>query len=247
MEERMTRREWLTQNPPPRAAKSTQGLLDGLNAQNAKRAELAQLRQKWVTHRDYWSPRVTIPGEAGQAQQQVAEANAQIAEADKQLATTNDVPGRILQLQEELKKAARCPVHRTDLYRNLNRPEDMFTCEVGPHHLFWTRVNGAATLISLDSLNLPGLDYAMTDGIAITRAQWLASHPPLALICPSHPKESLDHLSEDRIDVFRCKDAKDQNMFLWGPGANGAPSAQRPGALAVWPAEKALPPLEEPI
>jgi hypothetical protein len=240
----MTRREWLTQNPPPRAAKSTQALLDGLNQENAKRAELLQLRQKWVTHRDYWSQRSTMPGEAAQAQQQVNEANTQIGEADKQLAGTNDVPGRILQLQEELKKAARCPVHRTDLYRNLNRPEDMFTCEVGPHHLFWARVNGAPALLPLESLNLPGLDYAMTDGIAITRAQWLASHPPLSLTCPSHPKELLAHATEQdlRTDVFRCKDAWEE-MLLWGPGAgtNGR------GVLIPWPERKPLPSLEEPI
>src|SRR6266704_5170521 len=107
----MTRREWLTQNPPPRAAKSIQALLDGLNADNAKRAEMVDLRQRWVTHRDDWAARVTIPAEAAQAQQQVKDANAQIAEADKALASTGDVPSRILQLQEELKRAARCPAH----------------------------------------------------------------------------------------------------------------------------------------
>lgn len=237
----MTRREWLTQNPPPRAAKSTQALLDDLNLLNARRAELLQLRQKWVTHRDYWSARTTIPGEAAQAQQQIADANVQIGEADKQLATTNDVPGRILQLQEELKKGARCPVHRNNLFRNLNRPEDMFTCEAGPHHLFWTRVNNSPALLPLESLNLPGLDYAMTDGIAITRAQWLESHPPLSPVCPLHPKELLSHLAEEdrRTDVFFCNAEKDP--FLWGPGANGR------GALIPWPIGKPLPSLEEPI
>ena len=43
----MTRREWLTANPPPRPGKSIQQLLDPLNAQNAKRAELVTLRQRW--------------------------------------------------------------------------------------------------------------------------------------------------------------------------------------------------------
>jgi len=71
----VTRREWLIQNPPPRAGKSTQTLLDTLNLQNAKRAELVQLRQKWVTHKEYWSARVTIPGETAHAQQQVNDAN----------------------------------------------------------------------------------------------------------------------------------------------------------------------------
>jgi hypothetical protein len=238
----MTRREWLTQNPPPRAAKSTQALLDGLNQENAKRADLVQLRQKWVTHRDYWSQRSTMPGEAAQAQQQVAEANTQIGEADKQLAATNDVPGRIMQLQEELKKAARCPLHRTDLYRNLNRPEDMFTCEVGPHHLFWTRVNNSPALLPLDTLNLPGLDYAMTDGTAITRAQWLASHPPIAPECPIHEKEILDHLPDDRIDVFRCR--KSDAVLLWD-----ATPTRFAGTVNVWPGgmAKPFPSLEEPI
>jgi len=236
----MTRREWLSANPPPRPGKSIQQLLEPLNAQNAKRAELVTLRQRWEQHKAHWAARVTDPTQAQYAQQQVNDATAQIAEADKQLASTNDVPGRILQLQEELKKAASCPVHHIDLFRNLNRPEDMFTCEAGPHQLFWTRVNGAATLVSLVTLNLPGLDYAMTDGTGIPRAQWLASHPPISLVCPMHAKEQLAHSPEDRVDVFRCKEAKDQ-MLLWGPDKNGA------GALLVWTPKKPLPSLEEPV
>lgn len=236
----MTRREWLSANPPPRPGKSIQQLLEPLNAQNAKRAELVTLRQRWEQHKTYWSARITDPAQAQYAQQQSNEATTQIAEADKQLASTNDVPGRILQLQEELKKAARCPVHQADLYRNLNRPEDMFTCESGPHQLFWTRISGIGTLVSLETLNLPGLDYAMTDGTGITRAQWLASHPPVSLMCPTHPKEQLAHNPEERIDVFRCKEANGQ-VLLWGPDKNGA------AALSVWPAKKPLPSLEEPV
>lgn len=237
----ITRREWLTQNPPPRPGKSIQQLLDGLNAQNAKRAELVQLRQRWVTHKDYWAPHVTIPAEMAQAQQQVNDANTQIAEADAQLAQTADVPARIIELQQELQRSARCPVHQIDVYRNMNRPEDMFTCERGPHQLFWTLVDGKPGLLSLTDLNLPGLDYAMTEGARITRAQWLASHPPVGLVCPMHAKEQLTHQGEDRIDVFRCKDAKDQ-ILLWTTSGNAAI-----GGLTVWPAKKALPALEEPM
>jgi len=234
----MTRREWLGANPPPRPGKSIQQLLEGLNAQNAKRAELVQLRQRWELHKAHWAAFTTDPAQAQYAQQQVNESTLQIAEANKQLAMSQDVPGRILQLQEELKKSARCPVHHNDLFRNLNRPEDMFTCESGPHQLFWTRVAGAPALVSLDTLNLPGLDYAMTDGTAIPRAQWLASHPPV-LACPVHPKEQLVHQPDDRIDVFRCN--KSDAMFLWTAKPDGA------GTMNVWPAKKPLPSLEEPL
>ena len=239
----MTRREWLAANPPPRPGKSIQQLLEGLNAQNAKRAELVQLRQRWEQHKAFWLTHILPPGspqttDSQYAQGQVSEATANIAEADKQLATSQDVPGRILQLQEELKKSARCPVHHNDLFRNLNRPEDMFTCESGPHQLFWTRVNGAPALVSLDTLNLPGLDYAMTDGTAITRAQWLASHPPV-LACPVHPKEQLVHQPDDRIDVFRC--TKSDAMFLWTAKPNGV------AVMTAWPAKNPLPSLEEPV
>jgi len=234
----MTRREWLSQNPPPRAAKSTQALLDPLLQSNAKRAELVQLRQKWVAHQQHWAAQKTDPTTGQYATQQVNDAVAQIAEADKQLAATADVPVRIVQLQEELKKAAKCPQHGNDLFRNLNRPEDMFTCEVGPHHLLWTRIAGLPKLLSLTDLSLPGLDYAMTDGQAITRAQWLASHPPLALFCPMHEKEYLSHLSTDRIDVFRCKDTP-EGILLWQPSSTGQ------GFVGVWASGKDLPSLEE--
>lgn len=236
----MTRREWLTKNPPPRAAKSIQALLDGLNVENAKRAEMADLRQRWVTHRDYWNARLSFPGEAAQAQQQVRDANAQITEADKSLVATGDVPTRIQQLQEELKRAARCPVHRTDLYRNLNRPEDMFTCENGPHQLFWTRVNGSPGLIALETLALPGLDYAMTDGVAITRAQWLDSHRPQSPICPLHADEVAIEVEGNRKDVFRCK--QNGQQYLWSPTA-----VTGVGILVSWQATKPLPSLEDPV
>lgn len=237
----MTRREWLEKNPPPRAAKSTEKLLQDLNAQNAKRAELVDLRSKWVIHRDYWAARTTLPAEAAKAQQEMNEANRQISEADKQLAATNDVPGRILELQAELTRAAKCPLHHTDLFRNMNRPEDMFTCELGPHHLLWVRIpGGAGQLLVLSDLLLPGLEYPICDGKAITRAQWLASHPPLHPICPAHTKEEMSHRAEDRLDVFRCKEALDQ-MLLWTPGSNGQ------GSLIAWPAEKQLPTLEGAI
>lgn len=165
----MTRREWLTKNPPPRAGKSIQALLDGLNEQNKKRAELLQLGQSWVLHRDYWSPRATAPGEAVKAQDEIRNAERQIAEANRQLATTADVPARIVQLAEELKYSARCPQHGSDLFRSLNRPEDMFTCETGPHHLLWTLVKGQPALLPLVDLALPPIDGEMTEGKEIPK------------------------------------------------------------------------------
>ena len=236
----MTRREWLLKNPPPRAAKSTQALLDGLNAQNKGRASLIDLRQQWVRNREWWQQRVTLPNEAAAAQQNIAEANRQIGAADAQLLESADVPGRILQLEDELKRAAKCPIHHIDLYRNMNRPEDMFTCEAGPHHLLWTRINGAAALLSLADLSVPSLEYPMTDGKAISRAQWLASHPPLNVVCPLHPQETIPHKPEDRIDVFRCAEAAEQ-ILLWAPDLKGQ------GALSVFANGKSLPPLEEAI
>jgi hypothetical protein len=245
----MTRREWLTQNPPPRAAKSTQALLDGLNAQNAERARVVELRQKWVTHRDYWQARIGFPGDArigfpgeqAQAQQQMADANTQIAEADKVLAASQDVPGRILQLQEELKKTARCPTHGNDLYRNMNRPEDMFTCEVGPHQLFWTRLNGQGALLVLDTLALPGLEFPMTDGTKISRAQWLASHPaPIPSQCPTKPAHLLVR-NDTRADLFACPVCGSE--WLWTPTASG-PTEWRSAAFV--PAGN-VPSLEDPV
>jgi hypothetical protein len=238
----VTRREWLEKNPPPRAGKTVQALLDGLNLQNEKRAALVQLRDSWILHRDHWQTQTTVPGVAAKAQDELRNANYQIGEADKQLATTADVPARIQQLAEELKRAARCPVHQMDLHRSMNRAEDMFTCEVGPHHLLWTRVNGAPALLQLEDLALPGIEYPMTDGKKISRAQFLASRPPInAMWCAIHPDEAIEHKPSDRIDVFRCKDTPDQ-IQIWTPIANG-----NAGRLQSWPYDKPLPALEDPI
>lgn len=234
----MTRREWLTENPPPRAAKSTQQLLDGLNQQMTARNSLSRVRQEWQTYKDYHAARQNDPMEAALARQEVDKAAREIAECDKQLQATADVPVRIQQLTEELKHAANCPQHHLQLHRSYNRPEDMYTCEVGPHHLLWTRVTGAPQLLPLEDLNVPGLDYPMTDGKAISRAQWLASHPPRTVLCPMHGNEVIEHRPDDRIDVFRCKDAPDQ-LMLWTADKTGQ------SVLAVWDNGKALPALEE--
>lgn len=236
----MTRREWLTQNPPPRAAKSIQQLLDGLEVQLAARNGQHTLEQQWTNYRNHWQTRVSDPLEGAIAQSNVATANKELATITEQLAQTADVPARCGQLRGELTHAAVCPFHKTQLFRNLNRPEDMFTCEVGPHHLLWTRINGKAVMLPLESLAVPSLDYGMTEGVEIPRAQWLASHPPLHVVCPLHGKEVIPHRAEDRVDVFRCQEAPDQ-ILLWTADKTGQ------AALVVWKAGEALPELEAAV
>jgi hypothetical protein len=160
----VTRREWLTQHPPPKSAANIKALLEQLNLQNQKRAELVKSRADWDNYYQYQTRQktaFTVNGQASDAAYcagEMLKATVQIAEADRQLNESNGVPGQIAELQVELGKAGICPIHQVYLQRWMNRAEDMFICSTGPHYLHWTDVKGKPALVLLEKLVLPDLD-----------------------------------------------------------------------------------------
>jgi ribosomal protein S27E len=110
-------------------------------------------------------------------------------------------------------KLGLCAHHpQAQVYRHMNRPDDLFACEQGPHYLFWTLVNGKPAFQPIAALALPGLDYAMLPGVQVSRAEWLSKYPPQPLKCPKCAVAVLQHNPMDRIDVFTCRDC---GRFLW--------------------------------
>jgi hypothetical protein len=140
----MTRREWLQKNPPPRAAHQLRQLLTRLEEQNAMRGALQAELTRQQQALSYWQGQAYTARAGGDtatithANSQAGAAQANITEINKQLEASKDVPTQIAQIQSELGKTAKCPTHGKDLVRNTNRPEDMFLCEVGPHHFLWS-------------------------------------------------------------------------------------------------------------
>jgi hypothetical protein len=152
----MTRREWLKANPPPKTAGNLKLLLEGLRHQAAEHAQLITQRQQWATYK--------AQSEQQRNQAEVARSVEQLAILDREIIPGLDLAQRIAATEKEIAQTVKCPTHREDLFRHRDRPEDMFTCPVGPHHLLWARVNGKSALLALTELKLPRLDEEIRDG-----------------------------------------------------------------------------------
>jgi len=164
----MTRREWLQNNPPPKAAGALRTLLTQLEQENTARQLLETNKRTYAQHVAYWNQESANARALGDmvkmnhANGQLADVQAKIAELDRQLAATADLAARISALQTELAGAAKCPVHQTDLLRHKNRPDDLFLCEVGPHFFLWTKYGDGARLSKVDiNKPMPNLDGKM--------------------------------------------------------------------------------------
>lgn len=161
----MTRREWLLKNPPPRAAKQLRELLEKLVQENNTRGLLESNKVTFGHHIQYWQQTASTARAASDvaslnhANAQIANFQQKLVEIDKQLLATAGLSAQISTLKEELVRAATCPVHKTDLVRHAYRPEDLFTCEIGPHFFIWTREGAAAKLCAVDiTKTLPAID-----------------------------------------------------------------------------------------
>ena len=164
----MTRREWLKQNPPPKAAGAVRDLLASLNAQQQQRQQLEGVKKQWEPHIPHWTQQVNNARAGGDtntmnyANGELQKAQAAIADIDRQLAGSAEVPARLAELQAELNRAAKCPQHSKDLLRHKNRPDDLFICEIGPHFFLWTKIGAAPGLSPVDITKpLPDLDKDM--------------------------------------------------------------------------------------
>jgi len=164
----MTRREWLKQYPPPKAAGAVRDLIASLNTQQQQRQQLESAKRQWEPHVPYWNQQEANARSQGDnvtmnhAHGELQKAQAAIAEIDRQLAATAEVPARLAELQAELNRAAKCPQHSKDLLRHKNRPDDLFLCEFGPHFFLWTKIGQAAGLSPVDITKpLPDLDKEM--------------------------------------------------------------------------------------
>ena len=85
-----------------------------------------------------------------------------LAELQAQTPRTPEITARIAALEKEIAGCARCPLHKGDLQRHNNRPEDLFVCANGPHFYLWTKVGAIAAFAIQDmSKPIPGLDEKM--------------------------------------------------------------------------------------
>ena len=164
----MKRREWLQQNPPPKAAAAIRDLLAGLNRENAARQTLQTNKQTYAQHIAYWNQQAANARAAGDtvslthANSQLADVQSKITEIDRVLADSAQVPARISELEAELSRAAKCPQHQKDLLRHKNRPDDLFLCEIGPHFYLWTKVGNSRQFSPVDLKRpLPDIDGEM--------------------------------------------------------------------------------------
>lgn len=161
----MTRREWLKQNPPPKAAGTLRERLEELTQESLKRTQLESHRGAWQQSVTFWNQEIQRANSVGDvvkrdhAQAQLNDAQKKLTDSDTQLAATAHLPARIAELTAELSRAARCPTHNKDLNRHRNRPEDLFLCEVGPHFFLWTKNGAGAALVACDLAKpIPDLD-----------------------------------------------------------------------------------------
>lgn len=202
----LTRRQWLQTNPRPKSPVNLQALLEQEQlAANEQQSQLTPLYSQ-----------VTVANQAGRTADAAA-LNKQIAEIKaRQDATAKN----IAQLKTEIAAAVKCPVHQLGLHFHRNRPEDLYICENGPHFLFWTHLGGKPQLVAVPTLMLPGLDFPMTEGTKICRAEWLSQHIPFmnGSSCAVHPGGQLK-ISKDRPDVFTCTHANEQ--YLWTKAEKG--------------------------
>jgi len=231
----LTRRQWLQANPRPKSPVNLQALLE--QEQRAAAAEQDRITQIYN--------QLTIANQAGKTAD-AAKLNQDLSSARARQAATSV---NITQLTAEIAKAVKCPLHGLGLHFHRNRPEDLYICETGPHFLFWTHVGGKPQLIPVPTLMLPGLDYPMTEGVKISRVEWLDQHPAqTAAGCAQHQVEKTNlpagspktltgawlQPAEDRPkDVFICREGKEK--YLWtltkaGPAllplANDPPSLE---------------------
>lgn len=215
----LTRRQWLQANPRPKSPVNLQALLE--QEQRAAAEEQDRITQIYN--------QLTVANQAGKTAD-AAKLNQDLAAARARQAATSL---NVSQLTADIAKAVKCPVHPSiGLHYHRNRPEDLYICENGPHFLFWTLVGGKAQLIVVPTLMLPGLDYPMTEGAKISRAEWLDQHPAqIAEGCSEH-KCKLIPFSERPKDLFVCLEGHEK--FLWTPTKAGAvllPTTNEPPSL----------------
>jgi hypothetical protein len=132
----MTRREWLQKNPPPQPAGP---LLE----------RAGQLESEVSTQVEWYRTQSTAnPANAATYNAEITRLLAPATAIRKQAASAG----------------ATCSLHAgVALNRHLNRPEDLFICERGPHFLLWTLVGGRAQLVPLAALkDLPEIDALMS-------------------------------------------------------------------------------------
>jgi hypothetical protein len=224
----LTRRQWLQTNPRPKSPVNLQALLD--QEQHAANEQQSQLTPLYA--------QVTVANQAGRTADAAA-LNKQIAEIKARQDTTAK---NIAQLKTEIAAAVKCPVHQIGLHFHRNRPEDLYICENGPHFLFWTLLGGKPQLVAVPTLMLPGLDFPMTEGTKISRAEWLSQHQPQTITgCPEHKitatkGEQLLPAEDRPVDVFVCGGKGEK--YLWTKTPNGAGFVPMPAAL---------PALDQPI
>ena len=216
-----TRRQWLQAYPRPKSPVNLEILL-----QQEQRTAAELLSEVTPLY-----SQLTVANQASNAAQ-AATLNADIARIK---AAQNTAAKNIAQLTAEIARAVKCPFHQLGLHYHRNRPEDLYMCESGPHFLFWTMKDGKPALVPVPTLLLPGLDFPMTEGTKISRAEWLSlNQPRVSAPCPDCKKP----LSMQAPDVFAC--AATGERFLW------TKTLQGPGFVPMEP--NALPPaLESPI
>lgn len=120
-----------------------------------------QTRRQWLAANPRPKSPVNLQALLEQEQRRLAAKEGNLAE----------VQNNISVLTNEITLAAKCPLHQRGLHYHKNRPEDLFICEIGPHFFFWTQVASKPQLLPVASLALPGLDFPMTDGTAISEQE----------------------------------------------------------------------------
>lgn len=214
----LTRRQWLQTNPRPKSPVNLQALLE--QEQRAAAEEQNQITQIYN--------QLTVANQAGKTAD-AAKLNADLTAARGRQANHST---NVTQLTAEIAKAIKCPIHQTGLHYHRNRPEDLYICENGPHFLFWTLVGGKAQLTPVPTLMLPGLDYPMTEGTKISRAEWIDQH--LADVhggCPQHKVPNPQNVvgaergavlvpfTERHKDVFVCDVGHEK--YIWTLAKDG--------------------------
>jgi|SRR5271157_182212 len=195
----LTRRQWLQTNPRPKSPVNLQALLDQEQRTAVEQqSQAAQLNNQ-----------ITVANQAGKT----AEAAVLTRDLSAIRARQADTTKNIALLTAEIARAVKCPVHQIGLHYHRNRVEDLYICENGPHFLFWTRLGDKPQLIQVPTLLLPGLDFPMTEGAKISRAEWLSQHPAQgAGRCLAH-NCAMVPFTERSKDVFVCMDGHEK--YLW--------------------------------
>jgi hypothetical protein len=215
----LTRRQWLTANPRPKSPVNLQALLEQeRHTETELQSQITQLLNQ-----------ITLANQTGKTLD--PSLNRDLVDLRTRQA---DTARNIAVLTAEIARAVKCPLHQAGLHYHRNRVEDLYICENGPHFLFWTLQGGKPQLIPVLTLQLPGLDFPMTEGTKISRAEWLATHQPrFGAPCPNCKQP----LAMQAPDVFVCDTTGER--FLW------TKTPQGPGFVPM--KEELPPPLESPI